>query len=126
MNVGDRIEPLITAPIERIQLVKYAGASGDFNRIHVEEQFAREAGYPSVIAHGMLSLAFLGRLLSDRFGPDRVRRVSARFKAVTLPGDTITCHGEVIAVRPDEVDLKLWTTKSDGTVTIEGSATVAR
>jgi acyl dehydratase len=124
VQVGDVLPPLVKAPIERIQLVKYAGASGDFNRIHVEEGFAVEAGYPSVIAHGMLSMGFLGQLVAAWVGPTRVRRITARFRAVTFPGDTVTCRGEVVAVREGEVDLRLWTTRQDGTVTIEGTATV--
>jgi acyl dehydratase len=107
--------------------VQYAGASGDFNRIHYDDPFAREAGFPSVIAHGMLSMAFFGQLVADWAGsPERVARLAARFRAVTFPGERITVGGEVIA--RDEasrtVELKLWARKSDGTVTLEGSASV--
>lgn len=127
-QVGDLLPPLVKAPVERIQLVKYAGASGDFNRIHVEEAFAQEAGYPSVFAHGMLSMAFLGQLLSDWVGPQRVRRLGVRFRAVTWPGDVVTARGEVTAVREEEgrrwAELKVWTETHTGTVTAEGSATV--
>jgi acyl dehydratase len=128
MNVGDTLPDLVKGPIERIQLVKYAGASGDFNRIHVEEGFATAAGYPSVFAHGMLSMAFLGQLLSDWVGPAKVRRIQARFKAITWPGDVVTCRGEVVEIREENgerlADLKLTTTTQKGTVTIEGSATI--
>jgi acyl dehydratase len=129
---GDALPPLTKPPIDRVQLVKYAGASGDFNRIHFEEEFARAGGYPSVIAHGMLSMAFLGQLLSDLAGPQAVRRLKARFKAVTYPGDVVTCRGEVTGVREERgerlVDLKLWAEKQDGSttvITVEGSATIA-
>ena len=127
--VGDKLPELVKGPIERIQLVKYAGASGDFNRIHVEEQFAVEAGYKSVFAHGMLSMAFLGQLAA-RFagGPHRVRRIACRFKAITWPGDVVTCHGEVTALSEEAgthlAELKLWATTQGGQVTCEGSATV--
>ncbi len=124
MKVGDRLPSLTKDPIERIQLVKYAGASGDFNRIHVEEGFAIAAGYPSVFAHGMLVMAFLGQLLSERVAPTRIRRFSSRFKAITWPGDTITCHGEVVALRDGEADLKLWAETQNGTITVEGAATI--
>ena len=127
-QVGELLPPLVKAPLERIQLVKYAGASGDFNRIHVEEAFAQEAGYPSVFAHGMLSMAFLGQLLSDWVGPQRVRRLGVRFRAVTWPGDVVTARGEVTALREAEgrrwAEVKVWTETQAGTVTAEGSATV--
>jgi acyl dehydratase len=124
MTVGET-RTLVKAPIERIQLVKYAGASGDWNRIHVEEPFAVGAGYKSVFAHGMLSMAFLAQLVSDWVGPARVRRIACRFRALTWPGDVVTCRGEVTAVRDAEADLTLTATTQTGTVTVEGTATVA-
>jgi acyl dehydratase len=125
--VGDALAPLEKSPITTTQLVQYAGASGDFNRIHFDDPFAREAGFPQVIAHGMLSMAFFGQLVADwAGGPARVARLGVRFKAVTFPGDRVTVGGEVVS-RDDTsrtVELKLWAKKSDGTVTLEGSATV--
>jgi acyl dehydratase len=125
--VGDSLPPLEKPPISTTQLVQYAGASGDFNRIHFDDPFAREAGFPSVIAHGMLSMAFFGQLVAAwAGGADRVARLSARFKSPTFPGDRITVGGEVAA--RDEaahtVELTLWAKKQDGTVTLEGGATV--
>jgi acyl dehydratase len=127
VHVGDALPPVDKAPITTTQLVQYAGASGDFNRIHYDEPFAREGGFPSVIAHGMLSMAFFGQLVADwAGGPQHIARLAARFKAVTFPGDRITVAGEVVA--RDEaagtVELKLSARKPDGTVTLEGSATV--
>jgi acyl dehydratase len=119
----------VEPPIERIQLVKYAGASGDWNRIHVEEGFAVAAGYPSVFAHGMLSMAFLGKLAARwAGGPHRVRHIACRFKAITWPDDVVTCHGEVTALSEEAgtqlAELKLWATTQKGTVTCEATATV--
>lgn len=125
MKVGDVIGPLEKAPITTRQLVMYAGASGDFNAIHYDEPFARAAGFPSVIAHGMLSMAFFGELLSSRFGPHRVQRLSARFRAVTFPGEVVTVAGKVIAVEGDTAVLALTATKKDGTVTLDGAAIVS-
>jgi acyl dehydratase len=117
----------VSAPITPKQLVMYAGASGDFNPIHYDADFARAGGFPSVIAHGMLSMAFFGRLLTAWAGPERVRRIATRFKAVTLPGDVITCTGEVTEL--DEKSrtcvIKLIAKKQDGTATLEGSAIVS-
>ncbi|HWE27205.1 MAG TPA: MaoC/PaaZ C-terminal domain-containing protein [Polyangia bacterium] len=127
VHVGDALPPVDKAPITTMQLVQYAGASGDFNRIHYDEPFAKEGGFPSVIAHGMLSMAFFGELVADwAGGPQHVVRLAARFKAVTFPGDRITVGGEVTA--RDEaagtVELGLFARKQDGTVTLEGSATI--
>jgi acyl dehydratase len=126
---GDALPPLEKAAITTTQLAQYAGASGDFNRIHYDEPFAKEAGFPSVIAHGMLSMAFFGQLVAEwAGGPQHVVRLAARFKAVTFPGDRITVAGEVTArdAAAGTVELKLIARKPDGTVTLEGSATVRR
>ena len=127
VHVGDALPALEKPPITTTQLVQYAGASGDFNRIHYDEPFAKEGGFPSVIAHGMLSMGFFGQLVADwAGGPEHVVRLAARFKAVTFPGDRITVGGEVVARDADAgtVELKLVAKKPDGTVTLEGSATV--
>jgi acyl dehydratase len=127
IRVGDAL-PLVEKPaITTTQLVQYAGASGDFNRIHYDEPFARDDGFPSVIAHGMLSMAFFGQLVADwAGGPQHLIRLSARFKAVTFPGDRITVGGEVTAhdAAAGTVELSLFARKPDGTVTLEGAATV--
>jgi acyl dehydratase len=127
VRVGDALPSLEKPPITTMQLVQYAGSSGDFNRIHYDEPFAREGGFPSVIAHGMLSMAFFGQLVADwAGGPQAVARLSARFKAVTFPGDRVTVGGEVVARNEvaRTVELKLYARKQDGTVTLEGAATV--
>ena len=127
LRVGDALPPADKAPITTTQLVQYAGASGDFNRIHFDEPFARDGGFPSVIAHGMLSMAFFGQLVAEwAGGPQAIVRLQTRFKAVTFPGERIRVGGEVVA-RDDAartVELKLVAQKPDGTVTLEGAATV--
>ena len=124
--VGDALPPLEKPPLTTMQLVQYAGASGDFNRIHYDEPFAKEGGFPSVIAHGMLSMAFFGQLVGSWAGAATIARLSARFKAVTYPGDRITVAGQVTA--RDEsartIELTLHAKKADGTVTLEGAATL--
>jgi acyl dehydratase len=124
--VGQSLGPLVSAPITTRQLVMYAGASGDYNPIHYDDPFARAGGFRSVIAHGMLSMAFFGRLLAAWQGPTAVERLQARFKAVTYPGDVVTVSGEVTAVDPAarRAEVRLTATNQDGVVTLEGSATV--
>jgi acyl dehydratase len=126
VKIGDRLPPLVKPAITKRQLVMYAGASGDFNAIHYDDPFAREGGHPQVIAHGMLSMAFFGQLVGDFAGPGAIAQLSARFKAVTYPGDVITSEGEVIEKRDDrrEVVIKLIAKNGSGAVTLEGSAIV--
>jgi acyl dehydratase len=119
MKVGDTLGPLSKPPITTKQLVMYAGASGDFNPIHYDHPFATAGGYQSVIAHGMLSMAFFGQLLA----PFRVRKISARFRAVTYPGDVVTVEGECVSVDGNQAVLRLWAKTPNG-VTLEGSATI--
>lgn len=125
-RVEDSLPPLTKPPITTRQLVEYAGASGDFNPIHYDDPFARAAGFRSVIAHGMLSMAFLGELVSRwAGGPGAIARLAARFKAVTYPGDTITVTGVVTAKLDDGgVELRLEARNQNGQLTVEGSATV--
>jgi acyl dehydratase len=124
LKVGDTLGPLEKPPITKKQLVMYAGASGDFNPIHYDHEFAAAGGYPSVIAHGMLSMAFFGQLL----GAYRVLRISTRFKAVTFPGDVVSVAGEVVSADEKSAEIKLTArvARENGAaiVTLEGSATV--
>jgi acyl dehydratase len=125
LSVGQSIGPIERGPITTRHLVEYAGASLDWNRIHYDEPFARAGGHPSVIAHGMLSMAFLGQLAAQLAGPTALlSALKARFRAVAYPGDVITIRGEVVSVTSDAIDLKLTATRTDGTVVLEGSATL--
>jgi acyl dehydratase len=124
------LPPLEKPAITTEQLVRYAGASLDWNRIHYDHSFATAGGYPSVIAHGMLSMGFFGQWLSEAFGgPANLRRLSARFKAVTFPGDVVTVSGEVTDKRlidgEPTVEVKLTARNQAGAVTLEGAATLA-
>lgn len=128
VSEGMVIGELKKGPIERIQLVKYAGASGDFNPIHVDELYAQSAGYPSVFAHGMLSMGFLGQLLTDWAGVGALREFGVRFRAITWPGDVITCRGVVRRKRMEAgahlVEVDVWAENQKGEKTVTGSAVV--
>jgi acyl dehydratase len=95
LESGSVLPDLRKPPITKLQLVKYAGASGDYNLIHTDDETARSVGLEGVIAHGMLSMAFLGEYLCWLAGPESVRRLSVRFKEMVRPGDTLTCRGRV-------------------------------
>ena len=95
LDGGSMLPELRKPPITKLQLVKYAGASGDYNLIHTDDETARTVGLDGVIAHGMLSMAFLGEYLCWLGGPESVRRLSVRFVEMVRPGDTLTCRARV-------------------------------
>jgi len=95
LDSGSVLPELRKPPITKLQLVKYAGASGDYNLIHTDDETARRVGLDGVIAHGMLSMAFLGEYLCWLAGPESVRRLSGRFNEMVRPGDTLICRGRV-------------------------------
>ena len=95
LKVGDALPSFTTAPISRFTLALYCGASGDHNPIHVDTDFAQAAGFPDVFAHGMLSMAYLGRLLTNWVPQQRLREYGVRFVAITQVHDAITCSGSV-------------------------------
>jgi acyl dehydratase len=94
--VGSSLPPLTLAPINRTTLALFCGASGDHNPIHIDLDFARKAGMPDVFAHGMLSMAYLARLLTSWVDQRRLRQFSARFAGITHLGHQITCSGKVV------------------------------
>jgi acyl dehydratase len=96
VQVGDEIPLLKLQPVNRTTLALYCGASGDHNPIHVDLDFARKSRMPDVFAHGMLSAAYLGRLLTAWVPQSQVRSLSVRFSGITQLGHIPTCTGKVI------------------------------
>lgn len=95
VQVGDTIPKLITSPVTHLQLVRYAGASGDFNPLHTDPKIGEMIGTGGIIAHGMLIMGFVGRLVSDYVGPAALRKFGVRFKGMTHLDDVITCTGTI-------------------------------
>ena len=96
VKVGDAIPDLTLPPVKRATLALFAGASGDHNPIHIDIDFAKKAGMPDVFAHGMLGMAWLGRLLTNWVPQAQLRSWSVRFQGITHLGDVITCSGRVV------------------------------
>jgi len=129
INVGDALPSLALPPITRTMLALFAGASGDHNPIHIDIDFARRAGLPDVLAHGMLSMAWLGRLLTN-WAPQRdLREFGVRFTTVTQVGERITCTGRVAkkVLRDGErlVQIEVKATNDAGEVKVAGDALIA-
>jgi acyl dehydratase len=126
VEVGQTRELVVVEDLTRTQLVQYAGASGDYNPLHTDEVFATKvAGYPSVFAHGMLTMGMTGKLLTDTVGDGRLTKFGGRFTSQVWPGDTLTAVATVTAVRAEEgeADLEVSTSNQDGTVVFSGTAT---
>jgi acyl dehydratase len=123
--VGDRFELIVVQNLTRTQLVQYAGASGDYNPLHTDEVFATQvAGQPTVLAHGMLTMAMTGRILTETLRARDIVRFGGRFRASVWPGDTLTTRAEVIEVTADLISVELTTANAAGTVVFSGGAAV--
>jgi acyl dehydratase len=95
VQVGDELPKLVKVPVTRLQLVRYAGASGDFNPLHTDPAVGEAIGTGGIIAHGMLIMGFVGQLVSDYVGPAALRKFGVRFKGMTHINDVITCQGTI-------------------------------
>ncbi len=124
MKAGDQLPELRKAAVTKVQLVKYAGASGDYNLIHTDDETARRMGLDGVIAHGMLSMGFLGEYAAAIAGPQQVRRLKVRFGAMVRPGDELTCGGIVRRVEDGRAVLELWAQNQNGDRVTTGEAEV--
>ena len=126
---GQAIPPFVVDGLTRTDLVRYAGASGDFNPIHHDEEFAKMAGNPTVFGHGMLTAGFVAKCLTDFVGAENLRRLKVRFATRVWPGDTITCQGRVTR-KYDEagehcIDGELVALRQTGEVAVSGTFTAA-
>ncbi len=127
VQVGDEA-PAISHELGRTDLVKYAGASGDYNPMHTDEVAAQAAGLPSVFGHGMFSMGLLGRALTDWAGPGNLTNYRVRFTKQTWPGEILTTSIAVTGKREEDgrklVDVEVGLVNQDGEGKLAGSATV--
>jgi acyl dehydratase len=125
---GTEVTPLEKQPTTQ-QLVRWAGASGDFYQIHYDKDFALGNALPGVIVHGALKSAWLGQLLGDWVGEDgSVRKYGCSYRGMDIPGDTLACKGKVTKkyIKGDEhlVECEIWLENSKGEKTTPGTAVV--
>jgi acyl dehydratase len=128
VRAGDEIPALAKAPVDRVQLARFAGATGDFNPLHVDEQHARGLGMPSVYAPSALGMSFLGQLITDWARGARISKFSVKFIKLIWPGDTVVCKGRV-SDRYSEtgkyfVELDVWAENQKGELVLRGAATL--
>ncbi len=129
VQVGDDIPKLVKSPVSHLQLVRYAGASGDFNPLHTDPKIGELIGLGGIIAHGVLVMGFVGQMLSDYVGPAALRKFGVRFKGMTHIDDVITCTGTI--TEKHEVDGegriagKVQATDQNGDVKVTGTFVAA-
>jgi acyl dehydratase len=128
VRVGDELPALAKAPLDRVQLVRYAGAAGDFNPIHIDDTFAKSIGMPSVYAPGMLVMGFLGQLVSDWARGAQLRRYHVRFIKIVWPGDTVVCKGRVTDRFGENgryfAEVDLWAENQKGELVMKGQCNI--
>ncbi len=127
LKVGDTYTERLVEDLKRTQIVMYAGASGDYNPVHTDEVFSTKvAGYPSVFAHGMLSMGMTGKMLTNYVGDGRLTTYGVRFTRQVWPGDSLTAKATVKEIRQEEgghiVDLDVSTVNQDGQEVVSGYA----
>lgn len=126
LSAGDAFTETLVEDLKRTQIVQYAGASGDYNPLHTDEPFAQEiAGYPTVFAHGMLTMGMTAKLLTNTVGDGRLAKYGVRFKAQVWPGDSLAATATVTNVDAEALTAQFTveTTNQDGVVVLTGHAT---
>jgi acyl dehydratase len=126
-RVGDQRTDVVLDNLTRSQIVMYAGASGDYNPLHSDEVYATQvAGYPSVFAHGMLSMGATGKVLTDWVGDGRLTKYGVRFVNQVWPGDTLTATATIDSIREEGgvavADFTVVTVNQHGQTVVSGSA----
>ena len=127
LKIGDSYQEEICNNLSRTQIVMYAGTSGDYNPLHSDEIFTTEiAGYPSVFAHGMLTMGMTGKMLTNYVDDGQLTYYGVRFTSQVWPGDTLTATATVTDIREEDgqqiADIDLSTTNEEGTEVIKGKA----
>ncbi len=127
LKVGDTHSERLVEDLKRTQLVQYAGASGDYNPLHTDELFTvKVAGYPSVFAHGMLTMGMTGRMLTNHVGDGRLTKYGVRFTSQVWPGDTLDSTATVTGLSEVDgvklVDLDVVTVNQNGVEVLKGYA----
>ncbi|MFZ5445623.1 MAG: MaoC/PaaZ C-terminal domain-containing protein [Myxococcota bacterium] len=128
IRVGDELPAMAKAPLDRVQLARYAGATGDYNAVHVDEVAARALGMPSVVAPNTIGMGFLSQLVGDWARGAQVKRMSCRFLRMLWPGDTLVCKGRVADRHGQEgkyfLELDVWAENQKGESVIRGNVTL--
>jgi len=129
LTVGQTFETVVVENLRRTQIVQYAGASGDYNPLHTDEVYTTKiAGYPSVFAHGMLTMGLTGQAVTALAGTENLLGFGVRFTAQVWPGDTLTVRVTVAAITDGDdgpaAEFSLSTVDAEGKEVMSGYAQV--
>ena len=127
VKIGDTFEEVIVDNLTRTQIVQYAGVSGDYNPLHTDEIFATQvAGYPTVFAHGMLTMGMTGKMVTNLIGDGNLKSFGVRFTNQVWPGDTLTTKTKIVSIEKNSdnvlINFELVTENQDKIPVITGSA----
>ena len=127
IKIGDTFEEVIVDNLTRTQIVQYAGVSGDYNPLHTDEIFATQvAGYPTVFAHGMLTMGMTGKMVTNLIGDGNLKSFGVRFTNQVWPGDTLTTKTKIVSIKKNSdnvfINFELVTENQDKIPVITGSA----
>jgi acyl dehydratase len=128
VKVGDELPPLVKPPVDRLQIARYVGAAQDWNPLHIDEPHAKNAGFPSALAPGMIAMGFLSELAVEWVRGARLRKFQARFVKIVWPGDVLTARGRVVDRRFEPggryaIDVEVWAENQRGELVVRGLAT---
>ena len=123
---SDTLEKITLAPVSRIDLIKYAGASGDFNPIHTIDEEAEKAGLPGIIAHGMWTMGNLSKLFTPYYEDGFIQDYKVRFRGMVFLNDVITLQATVEEINERRIDFKVVATNQDGKEVIKGNVQFTR
>ena len=127
IKIGDTFEEVIVDNLTRTQIVQYAGVSGDYNPLHTDEIFATQvAGYPTVFAHGMLTMGMTGKMITNLIGDGNLKNFGVRFTNQVWPGDTLTTKAKIVSIERNSdtvlINFELVTENQNKVPVITGSA----
>ncbi|ASN06110.1 MaoC/PaaZ C-terminal domain-containing protein [Virgibacillus necropolis] len=117
---GESLEDVILEPVSRLDLIKYAGASGDYNPIHTIDDEAKKTGLPGIIAHGMWTMGNLAKLFTPYYEDGFIQDYTIRFKGMVFLNDVLTLKAIVQDVRETHMDFKVYAINQDGKEVIKG------
>ncbi|MEI2663258.1 MaoC/PaaZ C-terminal domain-containing protein [Rossellomorea sp. LJF3] len=120
-GLGDTLPPVELAPVTRMDLIKYAGASGDYNPIHTIDDEALKLGLPGIIAHGMWTMGNVSKLFSPHYDEGFIQNYSVRFKGMVMLHDVVTLRAELMDNQGNLLHFKVLATNQAGKKVIEGN-----
>jgi len=128
VKVGDELPPLVKPPVDRLQIARYVGAAQDWNPLYIDEPHARNAGFPSALAPGMIAMGFLSELVVEWVRGALLRKFQARFVKIVWPGDVLTARGRVVDRRFEPggryaIDVEVWAENQRGELVVRGLTT---